>query len=197
MTIEQTPLKDCFIIHEKVHGDARGNFIETYNSRDFKAATGLDIEFVQDNQSESAFGVVRGLHFQTGDFAQAKLVRVLKGRVLDVIVDLRPGSTGFGRVFTVELSAENQLQLFIPRGFAHGFSVLSPSAVFFYKCDNYYHKLSEGGIFPLDNDLSINWGLQQEEIILSEKDGQAESWQEYLLSSGFTKGKIYDGLFQI
>jgi len=190
MEIVETPFEGCFLIKNKPVTDGRGSFFESYNQRKFEALTGWQGQFVQDNQSESAFGVVRGLHFQTGDFAQAKLVRVLKGRVLDVIVDLRPGSTGFGRVFTIELSAENQLQLFIPRGFAHGFAVLSPSAVFFYKCDNYYHKLSEGGIFPLDNDLSINWGLQQEEIILSEKDGQAESWQEYLLSSGFTKGKI-------
>ena len=131
MTIEQTPLKDCFIIHEKVNGDARGYFIETYNSRDFKAATGLDIEFVQDNQSRSSKGVLRGLHMQRAAAAQAKLVRVLEGAVLDIAVDLRKGSPSFGQHYAIELTAENHKQFFVPAGFAHGFVVLSETATFF------------------------------------------------------------------
>jgi len=128
MRIEQTPLKDCFIIHEKVHGDARGYFIETFNQRDFNTASGLDIVFVQDNQSRSSKGVLRGLHMQRGSSAQAKLVRVLAGSVLDVAVDLRKGSPSFGQHYAIELSAENHKQFFVPAGFAHGFVVLSESA---------------------------------------------------------------------
>jgi dTDP-4-dehydrorhamnose 3,5-epimerase len=184
MEIVETPFQGCFLLKSTPVSDGRGSFFESYNQQKFESLTGWKGRFVQDNQSESAFGVVRGMHFQRGEYAQAKLVRVLKGTVLDVILDLRPESTDFGKVFSIEMSAENNLQLFIPRGFAHGFSVLSPSAIFFYKCDNYYHKVSEGGIFPLDNDLSINWCLQKDEIILSEKDKLAEKWKEYLLQTG-------------
>ena len=182
MTIEQTPLKDCFIIHEKVHGDARGYFIETYNSRDFKAATGLDIEFVQDNQSRSTKGVLRGLHMQRGAAAQAKLVRVLEGAVLDVAVDLRKGSPSFGQHFAIELTAENRKQFFVPAGFAHGFVVLSESATFFYKVDKFYEPGNEVGIMYNDADLNIDWQLPITELIFSEKDKTLGSFAEYAAS---------------
>ena len=159
MIIEQTPLKDCLIIHEKVHGDARGYFIETYNSRDFKAASGLDIEFVQDNQSRSTKGVLRGLHMQKGNAAQAKLVRVLEGAVLDVAVDLRKGSPSFGQHYAIELTAENRKQFFVPAGFAHGFVVLSETATFFYKVDKFYEPGNEVGILYNDKDLNIDWQM--------------------------------------
>jgi dTDP-4-dehydrorhamnose 3,5-epimerase len=182
MTIEQTLLKDCFIVHEKVHGDARGYFIETYNSRDFKAATGLDIEFVQDNQSRSTKGVLRGLHMQRGAAAQAKLVRVLEGAVLDVAVDLRKGSPSFGQHFAIELTAENRKQFFVPAGFAHGFVVLSETATFFYKVDKFYEPGNEVGIMYNDADLNIDWQLPTSELIFSEKDKTLGSFAEYAAS---------------
>jgi dTDP-4-dehydrorhamnose 3,5-epimerase len=182
MRIEQTPLKDCFIIHEKVHGDARGYFVETFNQRDFKAATGLDIEFVQDNQSKSSKGVLRGLHMQRGSSAQAKLVRVLAGSVLDVAVDLRKGSPSFGQHFTIELTAENHKQFFVPAGFAHGFVVLSESATFFYKVDKFYEPGNEVGIMYNDVDLNIDWKLADNELILSDKDKVLGSFAEYAAS---------------
>jgi dTDP-4-dehydrorhamnose 3,5-epimerase len=182
MRIEQTPLKDCFILHEKVHGDARGYFIETYNSRDFKAVTGLDIEFVQDNQSRSSKGVLRGLHMQKGDAAQAKLVRVLEGAVLDVAVDLRKGSPSFGQHYAIELTAENHKQFFVPAGFAHGFLVLSETATFFYKVDKLYQPGNESGIRYDDRVLNIDWKLPVSEIILSEKDKTLGSFQEFAAS---------------
>jgi dTDP-4-dehydrorhamnose 3,5-epimerase len=184
MTIEQTPLKDCFIIHEKVHGDARGYFIETYNQRDFKAATGLDIEFVQDNQSRSTKGVLRGLHMQRGSSAQAKLVRVLEGAVLDIAVDLRKGSPSFGQHYAIELTADNHKQFFVPAGFAHGFVVLSETATFFYKVDKFYEPGNEVGIMYNDKDLNIDWRLSESEIILSEKDKTLGSFKEYSDSLG-------------
>ena len=182
MTIEQTPLKDCFIIHEKVNGDARGYFIETYNSRDFKAATGLDIEFVQDNQSRSTKGVLRGLHMQRGAAAQAKLVRVLEGAVLDVAVDLRKGSPSFGQHFSIELTADNHKQFFVPAGFAHGFVVLSETATFFYKVDKFYEPGNEVGIMYNDADLNIDWRLPTSELIFSEKDKTLGSFAQYVAS---------------
>ena len=182
MTIEQTPLKDCFIIHEKVHGDARGYFIETYNSRDFKAASGLDIEFVQDNQSRSSKGVLRGLHMQKGAAAQAKLVRVLEGAVLDIAVDLRKGSPSFGQHFAIELSAENHKQFYVPAGFAHGFVVLSEFATFFYKVDKFYEPGNEVGIMYNDKDLNIDWRLSTSELIFSEKDKTLGSFAQYAAS---------------
>jgi dTDP-4-dehydrorhamnose 3,5-epimerase len=184
MTIEQAPLKDCFIIHEKVHGDARGYFIETYNQRDFKAATGLEIEFVQDNQSRSTKGVLRGLHMQRGASAQAKLVRVLEGSVLDIAVDLRKGSPSFGQHFAIELTADNHKQFFVPAGFAHGFVVLSETATFFYKVDKFYEPGNEVGIMYNDKDLNIDWRLSESEIILSEKDKTLGSFKEYSDSLG-------------
>ena len=184
MRIEQTPLQDCFIIHEKVHGDARGYFIETYNQRDFKAATGLNIEFVQDNQSRSTKGVLRGLHMQRGAAAQAKLVRVLEGAVLDIAVDLRKGSPSFGQHFAIELTADNHKQFFVPAGFAHGFVVLSETATFFYKVDKFYEPGNEVGIMYNDKDLNIDWRLTDAEIILSEKDKTLGSFKEYSNSLG-------------
>ena len=182
MRIEQTPLKDCFIIHEKVHGDARGYFIETYNQRDFKAASLVDIEFVQDNQSRCTKGVLRGLHMQRVAAAKAKLVRVLEGAVLDIAVDLRKGSPSFGQHYAIELTADNHKQFFVPAGFAHGFVVLSETATFFYKVDKFYEPGNEVGIMYNDQDLNIDWRLAESEIILSEKDKTLGSFAEYAAS---------------
>jgi dTDP-4-dehydrorhamnose 3,5-epimerase len=182
MRIEQTPLKDCFIVHEKVNGDARGYFIETFNQRDFAAATGLDIVFVQDNQSSSSKGVLRGLHMQRGAAAQAKLVRVLEGAVLDIAVDLRKGSPTFGQHYAIELTAENHKQFFVPAGFAHGFVVLSETATFFYKVDKFYEPGNESGIRYDDKFLNIDWKLTTDEIIISEKDKTLGSFEEYAAS---------------
>ena len=182
MIIEQTPLQDCFIIHEKVNGDSRGYFIETYNQRDFKTATGLDIEFVQDNQSRSTKGVLRGLHMQMGASAQAKLVRVLEGKVLDVAVDLRKNSPSFGQHFAIELTADNHKQFFVPAGFAHGFVVLNETATFFYKVDKFYELGNEVGIMYNDKDLNIDWRLTSSEIILSAKDKTLGSFADYAAS---------------
>lgn len=182
MRIEQTPLVDCFIVHEKVHGDARGYFIETFNQRDFNAASGLDILFVQDNQSRSSKGVLRGLHMQRGASAQAKLVRVLEGAVLDIAVDLRKGSPSFGQHFSIELTADNHKQFFVPAGFAHGFVVLSDAATFFYKVDKFYEPGNEVGIMYNDKDLNIYWKLADSEIILSEKDKTLGSFADYAAS---------------
>jgi dTDP-4-dehydrorhamnose 3,5-epimerase len=170
MKVEKTILEGCFIIHDTFFGDERGYFFESFNRKTFLAQTGLDIDFVQDNQSSSQKGVLRGLHFQQGEFAQAKLVRVLKGKVLDVAVDLRKSSATFGKHIAVELSEDSRTQFFIPRGFAHGFLVLSEEAVFFYKCDNYYNRDAEGGIIFNDPELAINWQMPTEELIFSGKD---------------------------
>jgi len=170
MKVEQTPLKDCYIIHNTVFKDNRGYFFESFNQQKFTELTGLDVHFVQDNQSASTKGVLRGLHFQKGDAAQAKLVRVLQGSVLDVAVDLRKNSPTYGQHFTIELTDTSNTQLFVPRGFAHGFVVLSDTAVFFYKCDNFYNKAAEGGLMYNDPQLNIDWRLPKSELILSEKD---------------------------
>ncbi len=180
MQLIETPLKDCYILRNTIYNDDRGYFFESFNHKKFSQLTGWEGHFVQDNQSESTYGVVRGLHFQGGEHAQAKLVRVIKGSVLDVAVDIRPGSPTFGKSFSIELSDQNEAQLFIPRGFAHGFSVISPSATFFYKCDNYYHKASEGGINPYDTELDINWQIPVEKAVLSEKDLNSPGWTRYL-----------------
>ena len=170
MRVEQTPLKDCYIISNSVFKDSRGYFFESFNQQKFAELTGLDVHFVQDNQSASVKGVLRGLHFQKGDAAQAKLVRVLQGSVLDVAVDLRKDSPTYGQYFAIELSDTSNTQFFVPRGFAHGFLVLSDTAVFFYKCDNFYSKEAEGGIMYNDPQLSIDWGMPESELILSDKD---------------------------
>ena len=182
MKIEQTPLQDCFIIHDKVHGDERGYFIETFNQRDFNAATGLNIVFVQDNQSKSSKGVLRGLHMQKGAAAQAKLVRVLEGSVLDIVVDLRKGSPSFGKHYAIELTGDNHKQFFVPAGFAHGFLVLSETATIFYKVDKFYEPGDEVGIMYNDKDLNIDWRLPTAELIFSEKDKTLGSFAEYAAS---------------
>jgi dTDP-4-dehydrorhamnose 3,5-epimerase len=170
MKVEATKLKDCYIVHDTVFPDSRGYFFESFNQQTFAKLTGLNVSFVQDNQSKSTKGVLRGLHFQQGEHAQAKLVRVLEGSVLDVAVDIRPNSPTFGQHLAMELTAENHIQLFVPRGFAHGFIVLSDEATFFYKCDNFYNKASEGGLMYNDAELNIDWILKEEELILSDKD---------------------------
>ena len=172
-----TPIDGVIIFEPKVFHDDRGYFFESYNERLF-AQNGINAKFVQDNQSKSSYGVIRGLHFQKGEHAQAKLVRVLSGKVLDVAVDLREGSKTFGRHVATELSAENNLSLFIPRGFAHGFSVLSETAVFSYKCDNLYCKEAEGGLDLTDPDLAIDWKIPVEKAILSEKDKHHPRFKE-------------------
>ena len=166
----RTEIKDCFIIKPTVFSDNRGYFFESFNEQKFNQVTGLEIHFVQDNQAKSDRGILRGLHFQNGEHAQAKLVRVLQGKVIDVAVDLRKDSPTYLQRVAVELSAENNLQLFVPRGFAHGYSVLEDNTIFCYKCDNYYNKEAEGGVFYADPNLNINWQLNEDEIILSEKD---------------------------
>ena len=168
----RTEIKDCFIIKPTVFSDNRGYFFESFNEQKFNQITGLDIHFVQDNQAKSDRGILRGLHFQNGEHAQAKLVRVLQGKVIDVAVDLRKDSPTYLQHVAVELSAENNLQLFVPRGFAHGYSVLEDNTIFCYKCDNYYNKEAEGGVFYADPKLNINWQLNEVEVILSEKDKQ-------------------------
>jgi dTDP-4-dehydrorhamnose 3,5-epimerase len=178
MEIIETPLKDCYLVKNRIFNDGRGYFFESFHRQKFADITGWQGEFVQDNQSHSEYGVVRGLHFQQGSNAQAKLVRVLKGRVIDVALDLRRQSPTFGQWYAVELSEDNNYQLYIPRGFAHGFSVISPQATFFYKCDNYYNKASEGGIHPMDKTLNIDWGIAPADVILSDKDKNAKSWNE-------------------
>lgn len=166
----ETKLKGCFVLEPKIILDARGYFMESFNENTFQNGIGQQVHFVQDNQSFSSRGVLRGLHYQTGEHAQAKLVRVLQGEVLDVAVDIRPDSETFGQHVAVLLSAENQKQLFVPRGFAHGFVVLSETATFFYKCDNFYNKESEGGIIYNDDSMKIDWQLPENELLISEKD---------------------------
>jgi dTDP-4-dehydrorhamnose 3,5-epimerase len=179
MKIKHTHLQGCYIIHDTVFPDSRGHFLESFNQKKFSELTGHHYPFVQDNQSFSSRGVLRGLHYQAGDHAQSKLVRVLAGKVLDVAVDIRLGSPTFGEHVAIELSEDSHTQLFIPRGFAHGFVVLSQTATFFYKCDNYYHKASEGGILFNDPDIGINWMIEASELILSEKDENNLSLQTY------------------
>ena len=170
MKFTPTKLEGCFVVDPKIFNDERGYFLESYNENVFQNGIGAQVQFVQDNQSFSTKGVLRGLHYQTGDHAQAKLVRVLHGEVFDVAVDIRPSSKTYGEHVSVLLSAENQKQLFVPRGFAHGFLVVSNTATFFYKCDNFYNKESEGGIIHNDDSLNIDWKLPKEMLIISDKD---------------------------
>ncbi len=170
MNFIPTKLEGCFVIEPKIFNDERGYFLESFNENTFQKGIGQPVHFVQDNQSFSSKGVLRGLHYQTGEHAQAKLVRVLQGEVLDVVVDIRPDSKTYGESFSVVLSGENQKQFFIPRGFAHGFLVLSDTATFFYKCDNFYNKESEGGIIYNDKSLNIDWQFSNAELLISEKD---------------------------
>lgn len=178
MQFHSTPLKDCFVVTPEIFTDHRGVFVEAYHKKKFKEATGLEIEFVQDNQSLSKKGVLRGLHFQAGDFAQAKLVRVIYGEVLDVVVDLRPHSPSFKKAHKIIMNDKNQHQLFVPQGFAHGFITLSQTSVFSYKCDRFYRPGSESGIIYNDPSLAIDWGFPEEKMILSEKDLKLPTLEE-------------------
>lgn len=171
MKIIETPIQGLFVIEPRVFEDDRGIFYESFHLKKFAEAIGKSPHFVQDNHSYSKYGVLRGLHFQYGEASQAKLIRVLSGRVLDVVVDLRPHSPTYGKTFSIELSAENRKQLFVPRGFAHGFITLSrEGAEFVYKCDNYYNPKLESGIIFYDEDLHIDWQIPREQIIVSTKD---------------------------
>lgn len=181
MSIEETELEGCFIVKPDIYNDGRGYFFETFNQKEFNKKLGVNIQFIQDNESLSSKGVLRGLHYQKGKYAQAKLVRAIKGSVQDVVVDLRKNSKSFGKYFSIILSEENKKQLFIPRGFAHGFLVLEDRSIFSYKCDNFYNKTSEAGIIYNDPDLNINWVLSEEKIILSEKDKNQQEFKSAVL----------------
>ena len=168
--VKKTDIEGVLIIEPKVFGDARGYFLESFNAKEFAEKTGLNINFVQDNESMSSYGVMRGLHFQRPPFTQSKLVRCVKGAVLDVAVDIRKGSPTYGQHVAVELTEDNHRQFFVPRGFAHGFAVLSETAVFQYKCDNFYAPQADGGISILDDSLGIDWKIPTEKALLSDKD---------------------------
>ena len=170
MKIRETGISGLVVIEPDVFGDSRGYFMESFSLKKFRELTGHDVEFVQDNESLSSYGVVRGLHFQRPPHAQSKLVRVVSGRVLDVAVDLRADSPTYGKHYAIELSGDNHLQMFMPKGFAHGFAVLSEEAVFQYKCDEYYAPESEGGVAWDDPELAIDWRIPREDVRLSEKD---------------------------
>ena len=170
MKIEESPIKGSFVIQPKVFEDHRGYFFEGFNQRLLDGVLGYSPQFVQDNQSNSKYGVLRGLHLQLGEFAQAKLVRAIAGDILDIIVDVRPNSPQFGEHFSMVLSAENKKQVFIPRGFAHGFAVLTETATIHYKADNYYNNKAESGLLYNDPELSIDWQIPLEDIVTSEKD---------------------------
>ncbi len=169
MPLIATEIPDLMIFEPKVWKDDRGYFFESFSQKIFTEA-GIKVKFVQDNQARSTVGVLRGLHYQTGKFAQTKLVRVIEGEVLDVVVDLRPKSPTYGQSYSILLSAENKKQLYVPRGFAHGYCVLSDTAEFFYKCDNFYAKDHEGGLYFNDPALKIDWQIGMDKVILSEKD---------------------------
>lgn len=179
MIIEQTELKDCFLVKPKVFEDERGYFFECFNQEKFSKALGKKYEFVQDNESRSNYGVLRGLHFQLPPFAQTKLVRVVLGEVLDVAVDLRKKSPTFGRYTTAVLNASNKYQLLIPKGFAHGYAVLSKTAIFVYKIDNLYSPDHESGILWNDKDLNIDWQIKASDVILSEKDTKLTTFKNF------------------
>jgi len=179
MVASETKLKDCYILEPTVFGDSRGYFFESYNKKTFDYLINQNVNFVQDNESFSSKGVLRGLHSQKGEFAQAKLVRVTKGEVLDIAVDFRKDSPTYLQHIAVRLSSENKKQLFVPRGFLHGFVVLSETAVFNYKCDNLYNKEAEEGIIYNDTDLNIDWLLNTDELIISEKDKDLPTLKQY------------------
>ena len=170
MEIIKTNIEGVLIIEPKVFGDSRGYFFESFNAKVFREKTGLDITFVQDNESMSSYGVMRGLHFQRPPYTQSKLVRCVRGKVLDVAVDIRKGSPTYGQHVAVELTEENHRQFFVPKGFAHGFAVLSETAVFQYKCDNFYAPQADGGISILDSSLGIDWRIPTDKALLSDKD---------------------------
>ncbi len=178
MQVEKTPLKDCYIIKPRIFEDHRGIFLETFHRERFADLVGIDTEFVQDNQSVSTFGVLRGIHYQKGEFAQTKLVRVIYGKVLDVVVDLRSDSPTFKQTFSTILDDKDLHQLYVPKGFGHGFLTLSEKSVFAYKCDDYYRPGSEGGIIFNDPDLNIDWDFPLKELILSDKDRDLPTFKE-------------------
>ena len=179
MKVYNSDLEGVLIIEPTIHTDSRGAFFEAFSARDFEEQTGLKVEFVQENESFSKRGVLRGLHFQREPWAQAKLVRVIEGKVIDVAVDIRPDSRTFGKHIAIELSRENHRQLYIPKGFAHGFIALEDS-IFQYKCDEYYHPESEGCIIWNDPHLAIDWGVKEDEIILSDKDKRGSLLREII-----------------
>lgn len=178
MEFVRTAIPDVICINPKVFGDHRGYFFESYRKDAFEEFLGYQVNFCQDNESKSTFGVLRGLHFQVPPYAQSKLVRVIEGSVLDVAVDIRKGSPTYGKSVTLELSAANKKQLFIPKGFAHGFVVLSPTAIVAYKCDNYYNPSFDRGVFFRDTSLQIDWQIEDADLILSERDMQLPDLQE-------------------
>ncbi|HET6769946.1 MAG TPA: dTDP-4-dehydrorhamnose 3,5-epimerase [Chitinophagaceae bacterium] len=177
MPFIQTTIPNLLVFEPKVFEDSRGYFFESFNLQTFNTA-GIGVNFVQDNQSSSQYGVIRGLHYQLKPYAQVKLIRVLTGSILDIAVDIRIGSPTFGEFFSIELSAENKKQLFIPAGFAHGFSVLSKQAEVFYKCDSFYRKESEAGILYNDPSLNIDWKIPKDKEIISEKDSNLPRFTE-------------------
>jgi dTDP-4-dehydrorhamnose 3,5-epimerase len=175
--VQKTEIPDLLLVQPKVFGDERGSFIESFNEKEW-AQHGLHFRFVQDNQSISQYGVIRGLHFQRGPYSQTKVLRVARGRILDVVVDLRPDSPTFQRSFAVELNEKNGLQIVIPKNFAHGFAVLSETATVLYKCDQFYSPQHESGIHPLDEKLNIPWPIPKEQMILSDKDKKWPTLQQ-------------------
>lgn len=184
MNIIETPIDGLFIVEPRVFEDPRGYFFESFSEKLFKEKSGVEVTFVQDNESLSSKGVLRGLHFQKEPYAQAKLVRVVRGAVQDVAVDLRAGSKTFGQYFSVVLSGENKRQFFIPEGFAHGFLTLEDNTVFQYKCSNYYQPSAEGSIIWNDSDIAVQWALSQQEYLLSQKDLKAPTFAQFLRERG-------------
>ena len=170
INVIKTGIEGVFVIEPKVFGDDRGYFLESFNAKEFKEKTGTEVTFVQDNESKSRYGVLRGMHFQLPPYTQSKLVRVVKGKVLDVVVDIRKGSPTYGKYEMCELTEDNHRQFFVPKGMAHGFAVLSDEAIFQYKCDEFYHPEAEGAIAWNDPDLGIEWPIDSTDVILSEKD---------------------------
>ena len=185
MDVIKTNIDGVVIIEPKIFKDNRGYFFESFNEKEFKEKV-ADINFVQDNESKSSYGVLRGIHFQAPPFAQSKLVRVVKGKVLDVAVDLRKNSPTFGQWTSVILSARNHKQFFLPQGMGHAFVVLTKTAVFQYKCDNFYNKESEGAIIWNDKTLNIDWGVQEKDIVLSEKDKHHPTLEEFNETNPFS-----------
>jgi dTDP-4-dehydrorhamnose 3,5-epimerase len=175
-----TPIEGLLLFEPRILRDERGYFYESFNTQTFAQEGGITVPFVQDNQARSTYGIVRGLHYQTGEYAQAKLVRVVQGIVLDVAVDLRPNSLTYGQTYSVVLSDENHRQLYVPRGFAHGYAVLSPTAIFVYKCDNYYNKLAEGGVVWNCSALGIDWQIPHHQVVVSEKDGLLPTFGKHI-----------------
>ena len=179
MNVIKTDIEGLLIIEPRVFGDARGYFFESFNAKEFAEQTGVDVTFVQDNESLSRYGVLRGLHFQLPPFTQTKLVRCVRGRVMDVAVDIRKGSPTYGKWVSCELTEDNHRMFFVPKGFAHGFCVLSEDAIFQYKCDDFYHPEAEGAIAWNDKEIGIDWPIKPDDIILSEKDKHHPQLQEF------------------